>query len=92
MLGENILHFAAVRLRATGVGNLKLQFFSLDDISNQQLSSIPLSLTTDKEPTRLSNFISQRARLKVGVTEIDERFVINRIVVFAKELYSSYPG
>jgi hypothetical protein len=92
MSGENILHFNAVRLRATGVGNLKLEFISLDDMKIQELKPIPLMLKTDREPTRLANFISQRARLKISLTQKDERFVINRIIIYAKELYSSYPG
>jgi hypothetical protein len=90
--GENILHFNAVRLRVTGVGNLKMEFISLDDMKIQELKSIPMMLKTDREPTRLANFISQRARLKVSVDHVDERFVINRIIIYAKELYSSYPG
>jgi len=92
MPGENILHFNAIRLRATGVGNLKLEFISLDDMKTQELKPIPLLLRTDREPTRLANFISQRAKLKISVTQKDERFVINRIIIYAKELYSSYPG
>jgi hypothetical protein len=92
MPGENILHFNAVRLRVTGVGNLKMEFISLDDMKIQELKPIPMLLKTDREPTRLANFISQRARFKVSLDHINERFVINRIIIYAKELYSSYPG
>ncbi len=90
--GENIVHFAGIRLRVTGNGNLKLSFHSLDDVRNQTLVPLVMQATTDREPSRLSNFISQRARLEVRTTEINENFRINRIIVFAKPIYTDYPG
>jgi len=90
--GESISHFNAVRIRVTGAGNLKLQFQSSDDIEIQTLVPFVLELQTNKQPTRLANFKQQRARLEIKTTEINEIFSINRIIVFAKPLFTSYPA
>jgi hypothetical protein len=90
--GENISHFTGVRLRVTGVGNLNMSFYSMDDINHQDLAPLPMSVATNIQPFRLANFNEQRASLKIGTTEFQEYFRINRIIIFSKELYTSYPG
>jgi hypothetical protein len=89
---EEIVHFAGVRLRVTGSGNLDLEFLSLDNVNSQTLAALPMSATTAREPTRLANFISQRAQLKISTNVIDETFKINRIILFAKPIWSQFPG
>lgn len=90
--GENEHHVVSVRLRVTGVGNLHLGLQDLDDIQTQALVDLPMQATTRFEPTRLANFQSQRIRLTGGTTEINERFRIHRIVIFAKMVAVEYPG
>jgi hypothetical protein len=87
-----INHYGAVRIRAVGSGNLQMTLFSLDDINSSLLIAFPLSATTNKEPTRLANFTEQRAALEIKVTEINEWFRIDRIVIFSKPVASSFPG
>jgi len=89
--GENITHFGGIRLRVTGRGNLKATFYSLDNVDSQALAVIPMSLATAIEPFRLANFITQRAFLRLETTELDETFKFNRIIVYAKPLYTSHP-
>lgn len=89
---EEILHFAGVRIRVTGSGNLDMQFLSLDDVDSQVLTPLVMSNITAREPTRLSNFISQRGALKISTNVINETFKINRIIVFVKPLWSQFPG
>ena len=89
---EDILHFTGFRLRVTGVGNLLAQFTSIDSEFTQSLVSIPLATVTAREPFRLANFNQQRALLRLGTSEINEYFRINRIVIFAKKLWSDYPA
>lgn len=90
--GENISHFAAVRMRVTGSGQLQLTLSSLDNEIVQPLVPITMQNTTSKEPTRLCNFTTQRCFIRLETTEKDEIFRINRIIVFAKEVATSYPG
>lgn len=90
--GESISHFAAIRIRVTGVGNLKLQIFSLDDVKSKVLVPLAMSPGARIIPTRLVNFMEQRAAFELKTTESNERFRINRIVIFTKEVFSSYPG
>lgn len=89
---EEIVHFAGVRLRVTGSGNLDLTFFSLDNVDSQVLAPLVMSNTSAREPTRLANFISQRGMLKIGSDQIDEVFRVNRVILFVKPLWTSFPG
>ena len=90
--GENISHFAAIRIRVNGTGNLKLKVYSLDDVKFKILVPITMQLKARIIPTRLVNFMEQRASFELKTTDFDEQMRINRIVVFTKEVYKSYPG
>jgi hypothetical protein len=90
--GENISHFTGLRIRVTGVGNLQLKVYSLDDIRSQDIAPLTMQTATDKIPTRLCNFTTQRASFELKTTEMDEHFRINRIVIYSKEVATSYPG
>lgn len=85
-------HVNGVRMRVTGAGNLNLRFVDLGDTRNYQMVDLPLNLNTRVEPTRLGNFQSQRIRLEIKVTEINEHFHIRRIIIFAKAVAVEYPG
>ena len=89
--GENISHFNAVRLRVVGNGVLRFTYYSLDDVESDVLAPLVMAPTTNIQPTVLSNFIQQRAMLEGKTIALDETFKINRIIVFARELFTSYP-
>lgn len=90
--GENISHFTAIRFRITGSGNLQLKIACLDAARTNTLAQLPLSATTEFEPTRLCNFTSQRAAFEGWTSAIDEKFKINRMIIFSREVFTSYPG
>ena len=90
--GESISHYAAIRVRVNGVGQLRMTVFSLDDVRSKTLVPFTMSMTPRYAPTRLVNFVEQRAAFEFTTSNLDEKFRINRIVIFTKELYSSYPG
>jgi len=90
--GENISHFAAIRVRVSGYGNLKMQISSLDDVRSKTLVPLHMQVLNRIIPTRLVNFTEQRASFELKTTEMDEYFKINRIVIFTKETATSYPG
>lgn len=90
--GEDLIHFGIFRFRVTGSGNLRLTLYSLDEEKSTTCPNpIVMSTTTRIEPTKLFNMITQRAKLKIQTTAIDEYFRINRIVVFAKPVFTDYP-
>lgn len=89
--GEGLIHFNAVRLRVNGTGNLKLTLFSLDDEFEEQMSDLPMRESSGIEPTMPTNFITQRASLEIKTTNINEYLKINRIIIFGKEVFTSYP-
>lgn len=90
--GENISHFAAIRIRVTGIGSLKMTVYSLDNVKSKTLVPFTMSSLNRIIPTRLVNFMEQRASFELKTTEINERFRINRIILFTREVYTSYPG
>lgn len=90
--GEGISHFAAIRIRVNGTGNLRMSIHSLDDVRSKTLVPLVMQPLNRIIPTRLVNFMEQRASFELRTTAIDEEFRINRIVVFTKEVYTSYPG
>jgi len=92
MGGEGILHYGAVRMRVVGSGSLQMKFQSLDETTEYSILALTMTATTDREPTRLANFKSQRASLELKTTEINEIFKIQKIIVFARAMFSSYPG
>lgn len=90
--GEYEHHIVAVRLRVIGSGNLKLSLADLDDIQVSDLVDLPLQTATRIEPLRLANFQSQRIRLVGKVTELNEHFKIQRILIFSKPVVMEYPA
>ncbi len=87
-----ILHFNAVRMRVTGSGNLQLSLHSLDDVKVSQLNNIVMASPTNIEPTALANYIDQRGQLELKTTELGETFVVSRITIYIRPIFSSYPG
>lgn len=90
--GESISHFASIRIRVNGAGNLNLTVYSIDDLNSKVLVPLAMAVKNRFSPTRLVNFVEQRASFEIKTTVINEKFRINRIVIFTKELYTSYPG
>lgn len=90
-MAENVLHFGAVRLRVNGATNLQMQLLSLDDARFIDLKELPISPRPGIEPTRRVNFKSQRTRLKVYTSKINEYMKINRIIIYAKTVSTGYP-
>jgi len=90
--GEFISHYTAVRMRITGTGVLRMKMHSLDNVFVKDLKNLVLEPTTNREPTRLMNFMQQRAAFSANVEELDEFFRINRIILFTKATFTSYPG
>ena len=90
--GESISHFAAIRIRVNGVGSLKMAVYSLDNVRSKTLVPLAMQSLNRIVPTRIVNFMEQRASFELKTTEIDETFRINRIVLFTKPVFTSYPG
>ena len=88
---ENQMHYAGIRLRIVGEGELDVNAYGLDDTLLQELSPLKMSLTPGKQLNMLSNFRADRIRLRVYTDKINETFNISRIVLFTKESYKSYP-
>lgn len=90
-----INHFGIIQLRVTGAGSLVGTLYSLPDASDTMRSEIlePLNMTTQtsREPVLLANFLEERAKLRMEVVTIDEKFTIKGITIFVKPTYATDP-
>jgi len=87
----DIIHYGAVRIRVTGSGDLKLKLISLGDVHEKVITPIEMEDPTYKLPNQLTNFKQQRARLRLETTEIDEVFLIDKIIIYVKPVATGYP-
>lgn len=90
--GEYISHFASIRIRVTGGGQLRMYIFSLDDIKYKTLVPFTMVRWNRIIPSRIVNFKSQRACFEIKIASINEYFRIHRIIIFTKATDTSYPG
>lgn len=90
--GNSVSHFAAIRMILTGNGSLLMKTYSLDDVRSKTLVPFTMASTIRILPTRLVNFMEQYAVFELKTTNIDEVFRITRIVIYTKEVFTSYPG
>ena len=90
--GENIQHFSTIRIRATGNGSLKIRVRSLDNVRAKILVPVPLQAVNRIQPNRIVNFNEQRASFEITTLEMNEYYRLNRIIIYTKEIFTSYPG
>lgn len=92
MPGGNIVHFNAIRVRVVGSGNFRCTFYGFDKVESQVLVPLAMSNPNAREMTRLANFKVGRAILRMETTAINEVMKVNNVTIFAKPLWSEYPG
>lgn len=90
--GENIQHFAAIRIRVNGNGNLLIKANSLDLVRSKTLVPMVMTQSARIIPTRIVNFVEQRASFELKTTGVGDYVRINRIIIYTKEIFTSYPG
>jgi len=86
--GEFINHFGGIRMRVIGTGDLLMTLLSQDEVRSQSLVAFTMATTSRISPFRLASFMEQRAQLRVETTAIDEIFRINRIIIYAKPVFT----
>jgi hypothetical protein len=91
MPGGNLVHFIGYRIRVVGTGSLKSTFYGLDEILSDVNPAYPMTPTNSKEPFIHGNFVSQRSKLRIYTTEINEYFKVNNITFFVKTYASGDP-
>lgn len=87
----NVTHFAGVRLRVVGSGNLQITVGTLEDVITKSPSAIVMDEPTRIEPYRIVNFMSQRASFQFKTTAENEWFKVNQLVVYMKPVFTNYP-
>lgn len=94
--GESINHINAIRPRIIGEGNLLVAAYAPGgdntDVLVETIVPYVMSATNTRQPVLLANVRQQRVSFEFKVTEINEWFQCNRIVIFMKPLFTSFPG
>ena len=90
--GESTSHFGSLRIRVNGNGKLRLAVYSIDELNSKIMVPLDMNPRNRYSITRIVNFVEQRASFEIKTIDKGERFRINRIIIFSKELYKSYPG
>lgn len=86
-----LLHCGIVRYQLTGSGSFQTTLLSASETDNSVLPDITMSSSGTRNPTILSNFIEQRIFLEGKTTEINETFLISRIILYIRPVASGYP-
>lgn len=89
---DNQMHYCGARLRVSGSGTLRCKLYGLDNTVTNTLPNQTLSTTPGKEYFLLGTLVSQKARLEMKTTGINETFKVNRYTLFSKAIYTSYPS
>ena len=92
MPGSPIIHYGRVKLRVTGSGVLRGTLFGYNEITSAALPNTTMQTTNARQVSRLTNFLTERAKLRLETTDINEVFRITSIVIFVRSVYSEYPG
>lgn len=87
-----INHFGWIKMRVTGSGTLNLTLYGEDFTNPTVAPAITMAASPGLEPDSLINFINEKMAVKFGVTSIDEYYRVNRLEVWAKELWISRAG
>lgn len=91
-MAESLLHFGQITLRVNGTGLLVMTLIGYDDTRTKLVSPLTMSLTPGKEPTKLTGFIAQRARLRMETTLIDEYMKVNRVILWVRPFGTQFPS
>jgi len=90
--GGNIQHFSHLRIRINGISDLKTVVHSTDYVKSKELVPVVVRLLTRLQSVRIVNVVEQRASFEFAHLNMDYYVKINRIVIYAKEIYTSTPG
>lgn len=87
----DISHYAGTRIGMTGQGTIKQIFQSADYINTLQFGNVILRTSNNRSPFSLANFTDQHAALRVYMDQLDDYMRVDKIVIFAKPVFTGYP-
>lgn len=88
-----ISHFAGLKIRVTGSGNLAMVMSGEDSVDTSTLPVLAMSATPGKEPFVPANFKNEKAAVTLTTgTLTTDYFRLTKIVLLAKALWFTRPG
>jgi hypothetical protein len=85
------VHFTGFRTKAIGSGELDLTLYSIDDSDILTPHHLTLESNCRYPLQRKFNFSANRASVKIGVNAVDEWFLVNSAVIYAKDEFMDRP-
>jgi len=96
LMGEDdesaIKHYNAIRARVIGSGNLQVRVSNSDGTTVLNPPNLVMSTVPGRDLERIFNFQSERAWVRLRVSNIDEWFLLNYFKFFAKVMWHSRPS
>lgn len=87
-----INHYGGVTINVSGTGELDLRFAGYNNVKILQLGAMTMQATSGRVLTRLANFNSQKAKLRISTDEINEYMKVDGLTIWWKPVYSQYPA
>ena len=87
-----IFTFKALKLRAMGNGNLKIQLGGLDNVCTFTVRPIGLTMNPGKEHQRLTNLVNERCSIKMEMTDANDYALVQRVTVFPDATWLERPS
>jgi hypothetical protein len=87
-----VSHFAGIKLRVIGYGNLQISLSGEDSSGAVSVPSIALSSSPGSEPDRIFNFKNEKCSVKLRVSFPDEKFNLSKVTLYAKPLWLRRPS
>ena len=88
---EEISHYAGVRVRAVGQGQINFVMQSLDTIYTDILSPLTLLTANATQPFQISNFVNQRAALRFYTQNTDDYMEVSKLIIYTTPIATGYP-
>jgi len=87
-----INHYTGIRIRVNGTGVLRSILYGFDQVRFTNLPNYTMGVSPGQMPFILTSFVTQRARLMLKTTAINEEMKVNRILIYMKEVFTGYPS
>lgn len=90
-MAQDTIHLVGVRVRVLGSGNLDMTLYTLDEVRSLVLNPFAVTPTDEFSQTRITNFQTQRMKLRISMDTIDEYFHIHQIIFYTKPVAVERP-
>lgn len=82
-----VRHFTGAQIKVKGVGNLEVSIRGLDSVDTLVAQSVVMALVNRRPNLAGFNFVSEKAAVKLRVSNFDEYYIITKFNLFTAEMW-----